>query len=31
MVVMAEEVDELLKEVEAKRIETLNFIEKLGL
>ena len=31
MVVMAEEVDELLKEVEAKRIETLNFIENLGL
>lgn len=31
MVVMEEEVDELLKEVEAKRIETLNFIENLGL
>lgn len=31
MVAMAEEVDELLKEVEAKRIETLNFIGNLGL
>ena len=31
MVVMEEEVDELLIEVEAKRIETLNFIEDLGL